>query len=100
MLGGQAERKIGGQRERSEQIGGSHPVPLGGARPELGFAHWRRSLAIRTPGSIIQAVTQTQTRSAALDGEPAGALSADRVRASQAEFLTMPGYRVAQNAVA
>ena len=44
--------------------------------------------------------TQIQPRPDLVDGDPAGALADERVRALQADFLSTPAYRVAQNAVA
>jgi bleomycin hydrolase len=44
-------------------------------------------------------VTQIQTRAAATDGDPAGALSADALRSLQRSFVESSAYRLAQNAV-
>jgi bleomycin hydrolase len=44
-------------------------------------------------------VTQTQTRPATTDGDPAGALEQQTLDSLQAAFGANPGYRLAQNAV-
>jgi bleomycin hydrolase len=44
-------------------------------------------------------VTQVQTRAAATDGDPAGALSVDALRTLHRSFVESSAYRLAQNAV-